>query len=219
MLSLRQLHPPFLRWCLGFWWNYGWQPWRDREKNMETSDPCSIFCFLADFCCRGQGYGLSWVVSTPSLGVQWGLAAEAVLTVTVVWILLAWKLTDDSVSALAAAASDPSSSTWLLLRMFTLGLAADSPSLEGWGVVSWLSTQLLPRPLLWTRWKLLHPIYSWGQPRKLDSASLPAESCHATEFSWDVATPRVMPANLQGEPLPKPQRGRLQMPLAFPPPT
>ena len=73
---------------------------------METSDPCSIFCFLADFHCGGQGSGLSWVVSNPSLGVQWGLAAEAVFTVAVVWILLAWKLTDDSVSALAAAA-DP----------------------------------------------------------------------------------------------------------------
>ena len=88
----------------------------------------------------GQGSGLSWVVSNPSLGAQWGLAAEAVFTVAVVWTLLAWKLTDHSVSALADAA-DPSSSICLLLRMFTLGLAADSPSLhEGWGVVSALNS-------------------------------------------------------------------------------
>lgn len=50
------------------------------------------------------------------------------------------------------------------------------------------------------------PYWSWGQPRKLRSASLPAESHSTVELNLDIATPRVVPANLQGELLPESQR-------------
>lgn len=63
------------------------------------------------------------------------------------------------------------------------------------------------------------PYWFCGQPWKLYSASLPAESSCAIELNFDIVTPRGMTANLEGEWLPEFQRQSLQKPSAFPPPT
>ena len=90
---------------------------------MEPSDACSLFRFLAAFCC-GSGLG------TPGLYLThpWEFSEDLPLRLYLQypWSGSSWKLTDDSVAALAVAA-DPLPSIWLLPRMFTLDLAADSP--------------------------------------------------------------------------------------------
>lgn len=126
--------PPFsLRW---YWIlvGHGWQPWRTEKNTLETSDPCQHLLLSASgvSIAQRQGSGLSEkVISNPSLRDE-DLPAgvfNGMMSCESSWR----KLTDASVSALTAAAAGPSSSTWLLLRMSTLGLA----HLPSWKLKLW----------------------------------------------------------------------------------
>lgn len=197
---------------------------RDRERG--SSSPCSIFYIFTAFCC-------GWVVWTlPGLYPThlWDFYEHLLLTLYLqyLWTLLGWE--------------GPASALWWLTlcsgccyrpHIPHLALALEHPppvlslthlSLAMADTWSPVGSQLSCFPVLfsgagWNSLVQFIPFWFCGQPWKLYSASLPAESSCAIELNFDIVTPRGMTANLEGEWLPEFQRQSLQKPSAFPPPT